>query len=348
MLTFHATRTVRISSHWFKAPQIAARRFSTAAIQYHDYASDPWTRLLSAKDLERHDIEHAIAVATQIGLESRTAGPWRQLGPGRTLNILEGKMLANLFFEPSTRTASSFATAMVRMGGSFLSLASETSSSKKGETLLDTMRVMAEYADCLVIRHPRQANAHQSRGAAARASGCYSPRCSRCHNLCSFPLASGSVFNNELADLDHSIPLLNAGNGANEHPTQALLDLLCIQTELGATSLDGLTVTLVGDLKNGRTVHSLATLLSRFEGVTLNLVAPAALRMPPEWVAQIRTTDAAGSAGVRVHELEDYKSVVGSSDVLYMTRVQRERFESQVSFGTSSGWGGRSAPSCTN
>jgi aspartate carbamoyltransferase catalytic subunit len=129
--------------------------------------------------------------------------------PARKLNLLEGRLLANLFFEPSTRTSSSFATAMLRMGGDYLNLNTATSSSQKGETLADTVRVMSQYADVLAIRHP-----------------------------------SDSVYTDLAEEVDLSIPILNAGNGASEHPTQALLDLLCIQTELGASSLDGLQVSL--------------------------------------------------------------------------------------------------------
>jgi len=248
----------------------------------------PWRHLTSAKHLSRANVEEAISYATLCGVASRAAGPWRDpRGSPDKLDVLNGKVLANLFFEPSTRTASSFSSAMLRMGGEAISLNMATSSGKKGETLADTVRVMSEYADALVIRHPDK-----------------------------------DVFD-QIGDVD--VPIINAGNGADEHPTQALLDLLTMKTELG--TLDGLTVTLVGDLKHGRTVHSLATLLSRFD-VSLNLVSPPSLAMPDEWLDQV----AANNPGMIVRELERYDEVVRKSDVLYMTRVQQERFESEAEY----------------
>lgn len=269
-------------------------------------SSFKWSQLLSAKGMERSDIEHAIDVATRIGEESRAAGPWRRLGQPRQLDILNGRMLANLFFEPSTRTASSFATAMTRMGGSYLNLNVATSSASKGESLSDTVRVMSEYADVIAMRHP-----------------------------------SATVYEDELGGgLLDTIPILNAGNGAEEHPTQALLDLLCMKTELGVPSLDGLSVTLVGDLKHGRTVHSLATMLAKFEGVTLNLVAPSQLRMPDKWIDTIAESGSAttqiNQLDVRPHSAElgtgDHMGFVDKSDVIYVTRVQQERFESKEAY----------------
>ena len=148
----------------------------------------------------------------------------------------------------------------------------------------DTVKVMSEYADVTVIRHP-----------------------------------DGTIYE-QLDGVSPSTPIINAGNGALEHPTQALLVLLCIQTEL--KQIDGLSITLVGDLKHGRTVHSLGTLLSNFDGITLNLVAPDELRMPTEWMDHFR----AANPKMTINELENYKDVVGSTDVLYMTRIQQERF----------------------
>jgi len=286
-----SARRVGLSQHWFAAP--IARKFSTAAADC-DQSAFSWHRLVSAKDMSRSNIELALEVASNIGQETRAAGKWRCDGmPARKLNLLEGRLLANLFFEPSTRTSSSFATAMVRMGGDYLNLNTATSSSKKGETLADTVRVMSQYADVLAIRHP-----------------------------------SDSVYSDLAEEIDTAIPILNAGNGASEHPTQALLDLLCIQTELGASSLDGLQVTLVGDLKYGRTVHSLSVLLSRFDNVTLNLVAPPELRMPSTWLETIRRDNPT----MRIVEVDEYHDVVDKTDVLYMTRVQQERFESAQAY----------------
>lgn len=258
--------------------------------------ASPWAALTSTKTLTRADVEEAISYATAVGLSSRAAGPWRdpRLKPHK-LDILGGRVLATLFFEPSTRTSSSFAAAMLRMGGSVLNLNMANSSGKKGETLSDTIRVMGEYADALVIRHP-----------------------------------DVDVFE-QIGDAHGTVPLINAGNGADEHPTQALLDMLTLKTELG--TLDGLTVTIVGDLKHGRTVHSLTTLLSKFEGVTLNLVAPTSLALPAKWMGEIR----ANSPHMLVRELESYREVIKATDVLYMTRVQQERFDSREDYDAVKG-----------
>lgn len=207
---------------------------------------------------------------------------------------LKGKVLATVFYEPSTRTNCSFQTAMLRLGGSVISVNESSSSVAKGETLSDTVRCMECYCDVVVLRHPRA-------GAAAEASA-----------------AMGK-------------PLLNAGDGVGEHPSQALLDLYTIVDELsgGATEfvaaserslaaeLQGRVITMVGDLKNGRTVHSLSKLLSRFD-VTLRYVSPASLRMPAE-------VKAAACCKSSEHDcLTD--EILKETDILYVTRVQKERF----------------------
>jgi len=162
---------------------------------------------------------------------------------------MEGQILATLFFEPSTRTRLSFETAMQRLGGGVITVADpKTSSAAKGESLADSARTVAGYADVLVIRHPRKGSAQ------------------------------------EIADAV-DVPVINAGDGAGQHPTQALLDVYTIQKETGA--LEGLTVTLAGDLKYGRTVHSLSHLLARF-GFRLFFVAPAGLEMPAAITADLR------------------------------------------------------------
>lgn len=307
-----------LAQHWFQLPKTkvkhlgsianavvakpqpinptTCRAFSTATVDAfgmdESRSTFSWRSLLSAKEMQRSDIEYAIQVATEVGRLSRAAGPWRKDGPPRQLDILQGRVLANLFFEPSTRTASSFETAMLRMGGTCLNLNTATSSSKKGETLSDTVQVMAQYADVLAMRHP-----------------------------------SADVYRELDPAIVDATPIINAGNGAEEHPTQALLDLLCMKTELGG--LDGLNVTLVGDLKHGRTVHSLGVMLSRFDNVTLNVVSPPELRMPVEWLAAIHT---AASPSVRVNQLDNFKEVIDQTDVLYMTRVQQERFETQAAY----------------
>jgi aspartate carbamoyltransferase catalytic subunit len=200
---------------------------------------------------------------------------------GRLLNMA-GKVLATLFYEPSTRTRLSFETAMLRMGGQVLSVAEArtSSSAAKGETLFDTGKMIEGYADLAVIRHPVVGSAKE--------------------------LADGA-----------SIPILNGGDGAGQHPTQALLDLYTIRKEKG--NVEGLTIALVGDLKNGRTVHSLSGLLASF-GVRYYFVAPEALRMPAEISEGLR------ARGLEVVETEDLAEAAATSDVMYMTRIQKERF----------------------
>ena len=195
---------------------------------------------------------------------------------------MAGKVLATLFYEPSTPHAAIVRAAMLRLGGHVLSVADAktSSSAAKGETLFDTGRMIEGYADVAVIRHPVVGSADE--------------------------LADGAC-----------IPVLNGGDGAGQHPTQALLDLFTIQKEKG--NLAGLTVAMVGDLKNGRTVHSLSGLLADF-GVRYYFVAPEALKMPAEISRGLR------ERGVDVVETEDLAEAVGRSDVLYMTRIQRERF----------------------
>ncbi len=201
---------------------------------------------------------------------------------GRLLNM-DGKTLATLFYEPSTRTRLSFETAMLRLGGTVLSVADAktSSSSKKGETIYDTGKMIEGYADVAVIRHPETGSAAE--------------------------LAAGS-----------SKPVINGGDGAGQHPTQALLDLYTIIKEKGKT--EGLTVCLAGDLKNGRTVHSGAALLARM-GVKFIFTAPEALAMP------VSITEGLKKSGVEVEINPDLDSAVAKSDVLYMTRIQKERFE---------------------
>jgi aspartate carbamoyltransferase len=162
------------------------------------------------------------------------------------LNLVRGKILANCFLEPSTRTATSFHVAMLRMGGGVVGLTQENSSIQKGETLEDTVRMLESYADVLVMRHPTQ-------GAAD---------------------VAGSVLTR--------LPIINAGDGGGEHPTQALLDLFCIHQRFGTLN-EPLTMTLLGDLKFGRTVHSLAQMISHFPNIRLNLVSPPNLQMPKHY-----------------------------------------------------------------
>jgi aspartate carbamoyltransferase catalytic subunit len=196
------------------------------------------------------------------------------------LPLLQGKVLGNMFFEPSTRTRMSFETAMKRLGGGVVNLGALASSSvAKGETLYDTMRMVDGYCDVAALRHPRQ-------GAAQYAA-----------DAC-------------------EIPILNAGDGAGQHPTQTLLDLFTIMQAHGRFDLN---VVMVGDLRYGRTVHSLSHALARF-GATLTFVAPPALGMPGDIVKHLKAD------GADVSESEDLFGSLAAADVIYMTRIQKERF----------------------
>ncbi|MEW6081569.1 MAG: aspartate carbamoyltransferase [Bacillota bacterium] len=200
----------------------------------------------------------------------------------QALGHMEGLIMAALFFEPSTRTRLSFESAMQRLGGSVINVAdAKTSSAAKGETLSDAISVIQSYCDVIVIRHPDIGSAEE----AARAS---------------------------------EVPVINGGDGSGQHPTQALLDMYTIKKEKGR--MEGLTVSLVGDLKHGRTVHSLVYLLALY-GNSVKLVSPESLAMP----GYIRETLAA--RGADIEEVEDLGAVAGVSDVIYVTRVQKERFQ---------------------
>ncbi|MHB1500309.1 MAG: aspartate carbamoyltransferase [Candidatus Dormibacteria bacterium] len=207
-------------------------------------------------------------------MDSRLGGP--------ALSRLHGRLMATLFYEPSTRTRLSFEAAMLRLGGQVVSTenARDFSSAIKGETLEDTVRIVGGYADCIVLRHSEE-------GAARRAAA-VSP-----------------------------VPVVNAGDGRGEHPTQALLDLYTISSELGR--LEGIRLVMVGDLANGRTVHSLAQLMASYRGVELTLVAPAPLRMGADLVASLRRR------GAVVREADSLMDAVGEADVVYQTRIQTER-----------------------
>jgi len=199
-----------------------------------------------------------------------------------TFDLLKGKILANLFYEPSTRTSASFTSAMERLGGSVIPINEvRYSSVSKGESLPDTVRTLERYADVIVLRHPEV----------------------------------GSV---ALAAKYTEKPIINAGDGIGEHPTQALLDLFTILEEMG--KVDGLTITMLGDLKYGRTVHSLARLLTLYD-VKLNYVSPTVLPMPDEVVAEVR------EKGIPQQAYNTLDSALPESDVLYVTRVQKERFD---------------------
>jgi aspartate carbamoyltransferase len=226
----------------------------------------PWRRaVISVDQFSKHDLESIFATADRLAV-------------GRSMP-LGGKTIANLFYEPSTRTSSSFYAAMTRLGGSVIPINEVNYSSvTKGETLEDTIRTLECYADAIVLRH-------------------YDDDAT------------------ERAVAVSSVPIINAGNGAGEHPTQALLDLYTIQQERGR--FDGLTVTMMGDLKYGRTVHSLTKLLRHFD-VRLRFVSPGELSMPPSYTME----------GDSEHTQLD--EVIADTDVLYVTRVQKERLPGGV------------------
>jgi len=225
--------------------------------------------IISVKDFSREEIDYVLEMA-------RVMEPMAKSGS----DLLRGKILATLFFEPSTRTRLSFESAMHRLGGSAIGFAeAEIASVKKGENLADTMRVVESYADVIVVRHPLE-------GAARLAA--------------------------EFA----GVPVINGGSGAEEHPTQALLDLYTIAKE--KQKIDGLSVALVGDLRYGRTVHSLAYALSLFD-VRLFFVSPEMLHMRREVLEAVK-------GKVRAVEGSSLEEVVEDVDVLYVTRIQKERF----------------------
>lgn len=228
--------------------------------------------ILSVKQFAHNDLDHIFAVADEMRMMVERVG---------SFDLLKGKVLAVLFYEPSTRTSSSFIAAIQRLGGSIIPINEvKYSSVAKGESLPDTIRTLEAYADVIVLRHPET-------GAAALAAK-YARK-----------------------------PIINAGDGIGEHPTQALLDLFTILEEHG--KIDGLTVTMLGDLKYGRTVHSLSRLLSLYNA-KLNYVAPELLQMPRDLVDELNARN------VPQHETSSLEEVLSETDVLYVTRIQKERF----------------------
>lgn len=250
--------------------------------------------ILSVEQFARPDLEQLFEVTARMKRLKEQNG---------STDILRGKILSNLFYEASTRTDASFSIAMKRLGGEVHNIVGvQFSSVSKGETLPDTVRVLSGYTDVIVLRHPEQ-------GAARIAA---------------------QAIQSERAKLDQApVPLINAGDGVGEHPTQALLDMYTIQQKCGR--LEGLTVALVGDLKHGRTVHSLARLLSMYEGIKLIFIAPPSLPMPAELVAEL------GRRGVEMREAATISEVAQEADVWYITRVQKERFETEAAYHAVSG-----------
>lgn len=228
--------------------------------------------VLNSSDFTKADLDHLLAVASNI------AG-----NPSRYGEVAKGKILATLFFEPSTRTRLSFESAMLRLGGGVIGFSDmSASSAAKGESIEDTSRTVSCYCDVMSIRHPVPFSPHKMAKVA-------------------------------------TVPVINAGDGPNEHPTQTLTDLVTIRQRFGR--LDGLTVGLCGDLKYGRTVHSLIKMLARYPGNRFVLIAPDALQMPADIIEMLKKD--------RVPYLleSNLEKAIPDLDILYMTRIQRERFE---------------------
>jgi aspartate carbamoyltransferase len=240
--------------------------------------------ILQGKDILRTDTITDEELELILSTAARLESELAEKG---VLKNMEGQILATLFYEPSTRTRLSFESAMQRLGGSVITVADpKTSSAAKGESLADAAQAVSGYADVIVQRHPQEGSAKEAADAV-------------------------------------DIPVLNGGDGAGQHPTQALLDIYTIQKEKG--TLEGLTITLAGDLKHGRTVHSLSHLLARL-GFKIYLVAPAQLQMPEHITAQLR------EMGAEVTETTDLAAAMKESDVVYMTRIQRERFDDPAEY----------------
>jgi aspartate carbamoyltransferase catalytic subunit len=230
--------------------------------------------LVSITDYSKEDILRILDLAEQF---EKNPNP----------RLLEGKLVATLFFEPSTRTRLSFETAVNRLGGRVIGFSdAATSSSSKGESLKDTIKMVSNYVDLIVMRHPVE-------GAARYAS--------------------------EVS----SVPVINAGDGANQHPTQTMLDLYSIKKTQG--KLTDLTLSMVGDLKYGRTVHSLLMAM-RYFNPRYNFVAPPELRIPEQYRTFCKEN------GIEYHEYEDMNSILAESDIIYMTRVQQERFTDPMEY----------------
>lgn len=209
--------------------------------------------------------------------------------PGKYSERCRGKKLATLFFEPSTRTRLSFEAAMYELGGNVLGFSeAQSSSASKGESVADTVRVVESYADIIAMRHPKE-------GAPT------------------------------VAALNASIPVINAGDGGHNHPTQTLTDLITIKRELGR--LDNLIIGMCGDLKFGRTVHSLIGAAARYENIRFVFIAPRELRLPDYII-----NDVLEKNGIEYRETESLEEAMPELDVLYMTRVQRERFFNEADY----------------
>ena len=237
----------------------------------------PFKHLTSTKQLTREDMDAILTVTEDMEKVYNAGGN----------EMFKGKVFANLFYEPSTRTRLSFDAAMKHLGASVITADGlQFSSMYKGETIEDTITVVCQYSDLIVMRHPEQGSADAAAAVA-------------------------------------SVPFINAGDGPGQHPTQAILDMYTIFKERG--TLDGIKITLVGDLKYGRTVHSLSFLLGLYKDVSCKLVSPEELKMPE------KVTSFFDEKGVSYTEVETIEEGL-ESDVIYMTRVQKERFENEAEY----------------
>ena len=234
--------------------------------------------LIDIKDLSKEEINDLIKVADDI-IENRE----------KYSHKCDGKILATLFFEPSTRTRLSFESAMLRLGGKVLGFSEASSSStSKGETLSDTIKVVSGYADIIAMRHPKE-------GASVVA-------------------ANSSI-----------VPIINAGDGGHNHPTQTLTDLLTISRK--KKRLNNLTIGLCGDLKFGRTIHSLITAMSRYDNIKFILISPEELKLPDYMITEVLEKN-----NVEYIETDNIEKYMNELDILYMTRVQRERFFNEADY----------------
>ena len=238
------------------------------------------SHILSIDQFDRSDIEKLFSVADKLEPYATKE---------KITRVLEGAILGNMFFEPSTRTRISFGASFNLLGGNVREITEvESSSLAKGESLADTAQVLSGYSDIIVMRHP-EVNSVKKFAEASR------------------------------------VPVINAGDGSNEHPSQALLDLYTIQKELSQNnkSIDGLRIALVGDLKFGRAVHSLCKILSLYDDVKMNLISPEELKLPIELVESI------SAKGVTITETENLEDGISEVDIIYVTRVQEERFKNK-------------------
>jgi len=228
--------------------------------------------IISIDDLSRHDLDYILHVASCLKAKPQP-------------ELLKGKVVACCFFEASTRTRLSFETSVHRLGASVVGFADSTNTSlgKKGETLADTINIIRNYVDAIVMRHPQD-------GAARLAT-----------------------------EFSFGVPIFNAGDGANQHPSQTILDLFTIQETQGR--LNNINIAMVGDLKYGRTVHSLAQALAKFDGNRFYFIAPEALAMPDYILKML------AEKGIEYSQHNSIEEIINEIDILYMTRVQKERLD---------------------